>query len=118
METIEMTRKEELAAIYWDFYKEVYNVRPRWIDFDACTEADLEQMLDSLDAQAKVEFARQAAAEQAAVDAFEKTVTQAIALGARDRETALRWLMEGSACNGDWDFLAWEHGLPYHYFRT
>lgn len=115
MET--MTRKEELASIYWDFYKEVYGVRPRWIDFEACSEEELVQMLDHLDAAAKVEFARQEEAEKAAVVKFEKLVADTMAAGAVRRETALRWIMEGSTCNGDWDFLCWEHGLPYGYFR-
>jgi hypothetical protein len=112
-----MTRKEELASIYWDFYKEVYSVRPRHINFEACTEAELEGMLDRLNEQAQVVFAEREEAEKNAVAAFENLVSMTIAAGADDRETALRWIMEGSEYNGDWDYFAWGHGLPYGYFR-
>ena len=112
-----MTRKEELVSIYWDFYKEVNNVRPRWVNFDACTEADLEVMLRDLDEQAKVVFAQRAEDEKNAVAAFENLISMTIASGAKTREDALRWIMEGSTCGGDWEFLCYEHGLPYGYFK-
>jgi hypothetical protein len=37
-------------------------------------------------------------------------------MGAGDRATALRWIMEASSANGDWEYLCWDLGLPYHYF--
>lgn len=116
MET--MTRKEELVSIYWDFYKEVYNFRPRHIDFDRCTEADLELMLNSLNEQAQIVFAQREEDEKNAVAAFENLVNMSIAAGAEDRATSLRWIMDASDCKGDWEYLAWQKGLPYRYFKT
>lgn len=112
-----MTRKEELVNIYWDFYKEVHNFRPRHIDFEACTEADLEEMLDRLNEQAQVVFAEREAAEKDAVCKFNTLVDMTIASGAKTREDALRWIMEASGCDGDWDYFAWQNGLPYAYFK-
>ena len=37
--------------------------------------------------------------------------------GAGDRETALRWIMDASDCDGDWEFLCFHHHLPYGYFK-
>jgi hypothetical protein len=111
------TRKEALASEYWDFYKEVYNVRPRWINFEGCSEEDLEAMLGQLTEQAKAVFAEQERAEQRAIERFEALVASTIASGAKTREDALRWLMEASGCNGDWNYFAWDQGIPYSYFR-
>lgn len=47
---------------------------------------------------------------------FEKLVTETIQSGAGDRETALRWIMDASDCDGDLDFLCFHHHLPYGYF--
>ena len=115
MET--MTRKEELVSIYWDFYKEVHNVRPRHINFDACSEEDLTKMLDTLSIVSQELFAHREAEEKAAVSKFEALVSTTIAAGANDRETAMRWIMDGSDCDGDWDYYAWQNGIPYGYFR-
>jgi len=57
------------------------------------------------------------AAETEAIDRFEQHVTNTICMGARDRETALRWIMDASNANGDWEYLCYDLGLPYHYFR-
>jgi hypothetical protein len=38
-------------------------------------------------------------------------------MGARDRETALRWIMEASTANGDWEYFCFLNGLPYRYFE-
>jgi hypothetical protein len=113
-----MTRKEELESMYWDFYKEVYNVRPRWVDFTNCTEADIEAMLDSLNVQAQGVWAQREEDEKNAKAKFESLVDMTIAAGAKTRAAALRWIMEGSACSGDWEYLAWNHGLSYGYFKN
>ena len=57
------------------------------------------------------------AAETEAIAKFEQHVTNTICMGARDRETALRWIMDASNANGDWEYLCYDLGLPYHYFR-
>lgn len=113
-----MTRKEDLECIYWDFYKEVHNFRPRHINFAELTEADLEQMLTQLGEQAKVVFAQQAEAEKVAIIRFETSIDALYACGAKTREDALRWIMEASGCDGDWEFLCYENALPYGYFKS
>jgi hypothetical protein len=113
----EMSRKEQLAATHYDFYKEVHGIRPRWIDYDAMTEQELEAEMEFLGKQAEVVFAEEAAREKEMIAQFERDVAATIAIGAGDRETALRWIMEGSDCRGDWEFLCYERGLPYGYFK-
>jgi len=44
----ELTRKEQLAAEHWDFYKAVHGFRPRHVDYDAATESELEALMAEL----------------------------------------------------------------------
>ena len=48
---------------------------------------------------------------------FEQHVINTMCMGARDRETALRWIMDASTRNGDWEFLCYDLGLPYGHFN-
>lgn len=52
-----------------------------------------------------------------AVKKFEQHVTNTICMGARNRETALRWIMEASNADGDWEYLCFLNDLPYGYFN-
>lgn len=119
----ELTRNEELHGEYYDFYKEVHGIRPRWIYSEqgpVYTEQEMEQMLKRLAAEAKVVFAQEEAAQKAAVQVFEQRVAEVIASGAKDRETAIRWLFdaeEDQYVAGDPDYYCYLHGLPYGYFK-
>jgi len=93
----ELSRKEQLAATHYDFYKDVHGVRPRWMNYDAMTEQELEQELESLSKQAEVVFAEEKKAEEEATANFEQHVTNTICMGAKDRATALRWIMDARA---------------------
>lgn len=108
---------EAAQSFYSDFHKDLYGFRPR-------PSQELWESMEYLEAQiAQLHQAAPAiiAAEEQAQDErtaeFEKLVTETIQLGAGDRETALRWIMDASDCNGDWEFLCFEHGLPYGYFK-
>lgn len=113
----EMSRKEQLAATHYDFYKDVHGIRPRWIDYDAMTEQELEAEMESLSKQAEVVFAEEERREQEAIREFEELVEFTIAQGARTRENAVRWIAEGADVDGDMDQLCWERGLPFGYFK-
>ena len=52
-----LSRQEQLYSEYSDYFKSVHGIRPRWAY--AYSEAELEEALDSLDAEAEEEFARQ-----------------------------------------------------------
>jgi hypothetical protein len=115
------TRKEELQSTYWEFYKEIYNVRPRWMNFDAMSEAELVEALDRLEEQAKAVYAQREEDERAAIARFEQSVTETIANGAGTREVALRWLMSAENIDDtssfDVEHYCYLNGLPYTYFK-
>jgi len=112
----EMSPLEQARCTYWDMHKDAYGFRPRGIDTSAWT-------LEQFDAEFKVlgeaiereEIARKAS-EAEAVEKFERHVTNTICMGAGDRVTALRWIMQASRANGDWEYMCYDLGLPYRYF--
>lgn len=114
----ELSDLEKAQATFWDFYKDVNGFRPRHIDTKSWTLADFDREFQLLGQQLEVNNQAEAVAEAEAVAKFEQHVTNTICMGAGDRETALRWIMEASSANGDWEYLCYDLGLPYHYFRV
>ena len=113
----EMSDLEQAQSIYWDMYKDAHGVRPRGIDTSTWTLQDFQQEFASLQEVIVREEANRQVAEKEAIAKFEQHVTNTICMGARDRETALRWIMDASNANGDWEYLCYDLGLPYQYFR-
>ena len=113
----QMTVLEQMACQYWDMHKDAYGVRPRGIDTSTWTEAEFEAEFAQLGRVIEQEAIARKASEAEAVAKFEQHVTNTMCMGARDRETALRWIMDASNANGDWEYLCYDMGLPYHYFR-
>jgi hypothetical protein len=113
----QMSDLEQSQCQYWDMYKDAYGVRPRGVDTSTWTLADFDAEFQLLGEIIKQEDIARNAAETEAIEKFEKHVTDTICMGARNRETALRWIMDASNANGDWEYLCYDLGLPYHYFR-
>jgi len=114
---MEYTYSDEL---YSDFHKDAYGVRPGESGFrywnsltPAQKQAEWERMGETMRAEQEWEKQQQ---ERAVVD-FEQHVLNTIATGARDRATALRWIMDASSADGDWDYFCYQNGLPYGYFK-
>ena len=75
----ELSRKEQLAATHYDFYKDVHGIRPRWMNYDAMTEQELEAELDVLSKESEIVAAREAEEQAAAIVVFENRVNDLIA---------------------------------------
>ena len=113
----EMSELEQAQCTYWDMYKDAYGVRPRGVNTSSWTLADFEQEFASLGSVIQREEADRKVAEDEAIEKFEQHVLNTICMGARDRETALKWIMDASNANGDWEYFCFTQGLPYNYFR-
>jgi hypothetical protein len=113
----EMTVLEQMQCQYWDMYKDAYGVRPRGIDTSTWSESDFMAEFDMLAKVIEAEEIARKEAEAIAVQKFEQHVTNTICMGARDRETALRWIMDASTASGDWEYFCFLNGLPYGYFN-
>jgi hypothetical protein len=113
----EMTVLEQMQCQFWDMYKDAYGVRPRGIDTTSWTEADFEAEFQMLGKVIEQEDIARKEAEAEATAKFDQHVTNTICMGAKDRATALRWIMDASQAGDDWEYFCFLNGLPYGYFR-
>jgi hypothetical protein len=113
----EMSVLEQMQCQFWDMYKDAYGVRPRGIDTTSWTEADFEAEFQMLGKVIEQEDIARKEAEAEATAKFEQHVTNTICMGAKDRATALRWIMDASQAGDDWEYFCFLNGLPYGYFR-
>lgn len=113
----EMTVLEQMQCQFWDMYKDAYGVRPRGIDTTSWTEADFEAEFQMLGKVIEQEDIARKEAEAEATAKFEQHVTNTICMGAKDRATALRWIMDASQAGDDWEYFCFLNGLPYGYFK-
>lgn len=113
----DMTNKQQLECIIWDAYKDAYGVRPRHMNLESMTEEELTKELEFLGKVIEENEKQRRADEAVAIDEFETHVSETIRMGAGDRETALRWIMEASQAEGDWEYFCFLEGLPYGYFN-
>jgi hypothetical protein len=109
----DMPRHEQLAAIHYDLYKEVHNVRPRWMNYEAMTEAELEAELNDLQAEGERVWAANKARQARNLATLSVEIEKLIVMGAGDRATALRWMDEAQGSNGDADYFCFLLDLPY-----
>jgi len=112
----ELTRKEQLAATHYDFYKDVHGIRPRWMNYDGMTEQELEQELEQLGREAEVQAKEEAEQQKIAIAKFEDRVANLMHSGT-NRERVIAWLMDAEDVNGDTEYFCYLNGLPYGYFR-
>jgi hypothetical protein len=113
----QMSDLEQAQSIFWDMYKDAHGIRPRGIDTGTWTIEQFQQEFEYLGRVIADNENQRKVFEADAIEKFEKHVTDTICMGARDRETALRWIMDASNANGDWEYLCYDLGLPYQYFR-
>ena len=102
-----------------DLHKDAYGFRPSewfWQEWIEAKDDERQAIWDGLLRALDITMERECEAERVAIERFEALVRVNISAGAEDRETALRWIMDASACNGDWEFLCFTYGLPYRYF--
>jgi hypothetical protein len=71
----------------------------------------LQQVIERNDLQRRVD-------EDTAIHAFEARIEKIIALGAKDRAMAIRWIHEAEGSDGDDEYLCYRVGVPYGYIKT
>jgi hypothetical protein len=113
----DLTVREQLECTLWDAYKDAHGVRPRFMNFQEMSIEDLNREIEICVKVIEQNYRDEQDAQKEAVAKFEQHVTNTICMGARDRETALRWIMEASHADGDWEYFCFLNGLPYGYFR-
>jgi hypothetical protein len=104
--------RNDLLNIMSDMHKDAYGFRPRNINYAAFTDAELDAEADRLQEVIEESIKLEAVREEADLEAFGALIKKTIALGAGDRETALRWIVEGA---DDWnaEAIVWSMGILY-----
>jgi hypothetical protein len=105
---------ECLYGAYSDLYKSLHGVRPRW----ACNQTVewYNQALDELQAEIDAEIERDEKRRHETIMELESSIEQVIELGAGDRTTALRWLMQADCEGTDVDTVdEWLYRLGIDY---
>ena len=102
--------RNDLLNIMSDMHKDAYGFRPRHINFDKFTDAELEAECDSYQEVMEKNEKLEAIRLEDDIKAFDKLVQQTIEMGAGNRKTALRWIVDGA---DDWDAeaIVWNMGL-------
>ena len=104
-----------------DLHKEVYGSRPRegfWRQWNEATSDEKQAVWDDLCAAHEAEMADQREREDDAINNFEIRVEDLVDLGAPNRLTAIRWIVDGleltenDLCYGA-DYVCYCLGLPY-----
>ena len=115
----DLTEVEQLQCNFSDCYKEVYNFRPSaYYDSPDWNDAAwLKEQLAKLEDHAARELSYQEGIEARAIESFEKKVCDVIGAGAKDRETAIRWILDANDATDDPEILTYKLGLPYDYFK-
>jgi hypothetical protein len=123
MTVVTRTEREELYSYISDAHKDAYGSRPhgRWETYRAMSIEELREEADRLSAAVAVAIEEEDRARNEAETRFERLVSLTIENGASDRETAIRWIIEGEGIAEDIEmqgmgYLCYRFGLRYSYF--
>lgn len=110
MMTMERTERDDLLSCWYDLFKDVNNFKPRGWNTDDWTIDDINREIDTLSRQLQQQEARKRVKQAAAVVKLEDDIQKLINMGAADRATALRWLIDDEH---DLGYIEYERRLPY-----
>lgn len=104
-----------------DLHKDARGYRPDayfWEEWTQCGDDTRQAMWDNLLVELEQAHEREAQEQIAAINAFELEIATALEVGARSREDAVRWILQGMDLDDiDLDYggsyICYRKGLPY-----
>ena len=111
----EQLRRADLISYIYDGYKDAHGIRPRWIAFDTMSIAELEAMADQVSSEVAEAIECEKREQDTAAVEFEARLVDLIKVGAGDRTTAIRWLMDAGDYMHGADALRYDFGLAWGY---
>ena len=104
-----------LETDVYEMHKEAYGVKGRHYDFDKMSNDDLKKEFEHLCEVAKAEREREEEAEEEAYKNFEEQIKKNLELGATDRETAIKWILDAEGLDNEKDtsYICYSLGLSY-----
>ncbi len=113
----EPTELEALQSHYSDYHKDLYGFRPRYDADEVWNSVEgLRARIAQLDEAAPAIWAAEKAESDRCIAQLEARIADVIASGAKDRETAIRWIGDAEGYDGDLEYLCYLVGVPYRYF--
>ena len=109
----DLTELDQKASEYSDVYKDVNDFRPRHSGNWTVEQYNAE--LERLYIQLTNKMLEEAVEQDRNAAEFELALSKLIAMGANDRQTAIRWMIDDEPYGTD--YLEYENGLPYGYLR-
>lgn len=109
--------------LYSDLHKDARGYRPGssgYAYWGSLTPDEKQAHWDSLCKEMRDRQEAEQKREQEAVAAFELRITSVVEAGAKDRETAIKWMFdaeEDEYIRFDPDYFCYQYGLPYGYFK-
>ena len=117
--TAELER-DELITYIWDGYKSAYGFRPRGqYDFDSMSLAELEAEADRIEKDIEAGLEQDRAREKANIENLESRIKSNIDMGAGDRQTAVRWILQAEDLINEYDidYINFSLGIPYGHMK-
>ena len=113
--TVEDYERDSLITSVYEMHKDAYGVKGRHYDFDNMSNKELEEELDRLCAVAKAEREAEEKFEEAAYQTFLKRIAENIQIGASDKETAIKWILQAEGLENEKDagYICYSLGLGY-----
>ena len=99
-----------------DLHKDARGFRPNptfWEMWNACLPAGKQLIWDSLCRELDEAMAREEEEKRLAIAAFEQSIQNTMMAGAKDRKTAIRWIVDALDVDGDYSYACYKLGLPY-----
>ena len=117
MTTVELKDipRKDLEIFIYEEHKTAYGVKGRHYDFTSMSREQLEREADRIADACDEAVALEQAAEKEAFDRFESMISENIAIGASDRETAIRWILQAEGLDNECDagYICYCLGLSY-----
>ena len=105
-------------SIVSDLHKDALGFRPSsyfWDSWNGMTDDQKQAEWDYLIAAVEQSIKDEEARQERAIEDFGRQIDKMIALGAKDRDAAIRWIVDALGdCNGDPGYVCYLLGLPYH----
>ena len=113
--TVEDYERDSLITSVYEMHKDAYGVKGRHYNFDAMSNKELEEELKHLCEVAKREREIEARQEAENYKNFEKRIFDTVQMGAGDRETAIKWILEAEGLDKEQDtgYICYSLGLDY-----
>ena len=113
--TVEDYERDSLITSVYEMHKDAYGVKGRHYDFDNMSNKELEEELERLCKVAQAEREAEEKFEEAAYQTFLKRIAENIQIGASDKETAIKWILQAEGLENEKDagYICYSLGLGY-----